>query len=405
MMRSFRSIKRIVAIPLLFAVGFASIGALFLIFSRAAPPSVSVEAESGRVLGTVALTTDTDANGNAAIVFTGTPPPSTSKKLILFQQQRIPADYISSHVAEVDALPFEGVIFRLPSMDSMRPGNIISVEQFKSELAGMQIAQTQLTKVRENFVTVRLMKPSPFDAYTSVMATNLGNLAEAARDAGLAGIVYDNEDYADDVWAPEDSCPGKTLAECQVLARESGKTVMKAMIARWPTIKFMTTLGPFFGHQPSMRAILNIIPEPKHYILGAYTVGLNEATIGTAATYIDGGEVYSTSTKAKADLNYATRKTTMPQQSDLVVAAIKTAWSSKISLAFAIYDKAYLGTPAQWTNDLSVNIPAADTYTWTWSEKFAWVGAPEGGRVAVPQEWIDATKAGRTAAGLPAMPR
>lgn len=328
---------------------------------------------------------------------------SANKKLILFQQQLPSATYVASHPAEVDALPYEGIFLTLPSMDGMRSGAVIPVSQFTQELVEYKAMHAQLTKVRRNFVYVRLVKTGPFASQTANTAQNLANLAQAARDAGLTGIAFDNEDYENDIWDPSITCPGKNVDACQQEAVTAGKTVMQAIIAKWPDVVFISMLGPYFGDADIFQAVLHEAPLPKHLILGAYTVGMNEATIGTNATYVDGGEKFSVHTSAEADADYALRKTTMSQSSNLIPQAIKTDWKNAISLAFTLYDE-QAGTPARWQEDIRVNAQAADEYAWAFSFAHVWLGPPGADKLQAGADWIQATVTGRTLAGMSPYP-
>ncbi len=390
---------------MLVIIAFGALGAYLLLHSQASSvPAVGFEAEQGTVNNARIATSDTTASGNSFVTLQSGTSQTPPKKLLLFQQQLPTADYVASHIDEVDALPYEGILFILPSTDMMRGTSIISTSQFKSELAGMKIAQTKLKKVRSNFVYVRLIKTGPFSTQTPIAAANFANLAEAAADAGLAGIAYDNEDYEDDTWDPAITCPGDTIETCQTKAVAAGKTVMQAAIARWPTMTLMSMLGPFFADMSTFQAILHEAPLPKHLILGAYTIGFNEATIGTNATYVDGAEVFSIHTQDVAQADYALRKSTMPQASSLISSDIKTAWSQKLSLGFSLYDEQG-GTADRWQNDIAVNAKAADEYTWAFSFYHIWLGEVPQGRFAATPDWIQAVVNGRTAAGLSPMPQ
>lgn len=324
-------------------------------------------------------------------------------RLLLFQQQLPTAEYVAAHIDEVDALPFEGVIFSIPSTDLMRTPQVISVEQFRTELAPMVKAQAQLRKVRHNFVYVRLIRVNPFVVETSTVAQSMANLATAAREAGLTGIVYDNEDYEDDTWAPAFSCPGSTLEACSAEAKQAGATIMRAMLEQWPDMTLMTTLGPFFGDPVTFRAILNEEPKPKHHILGAFAAGLGEATIGTDATYVDGGEVYFVHNDTMAMNHRRLRKVDLPRDSPLVTDALRQQFASKVSLAFTFYDENG-GDPARWRNDIGVALRATDQYVWAFAFHTVWLGTPGPGKSAASRDWIDATVAGRVEGRTTPMP-
>ena len=74
---------------------------------------------------------------------------------------------------------------------------------------------------------------------------NFANLAEAAAEVGVAGIFFDSEEYFGDTWSPEVLGPGRPLSSVQADARAWGKKMMQAMVSRWPSVKFLVTIGPW----------------------------------------------------------------------------------------------------------------------------------------------------------------
>jgi hypothetical protein len=319
-------------------------------------------------------------------------------KLLLLQNVLIEASYIDAHPAEIDALPFDGVMFSIPSTGLIRGKTTISRAQFTDELAPMKRAQAKLTKVRDNFVYVRLIQVGPFAEQTAAIAASLANLAKAARGAGLAGIVYDNEDYEKNDWGPAETCgPDVTIEACQLQAVEAGRTTMRRIISQWPEIRFMTLFGPSMSHVESSNALLKEDPQPRQQILGAFAVGLQQATVGTRAVYIDGGEKFSIHTADEAAADRQIRKVTMPAVSPLIADDARAAWAQDLSLAYTLYDERE-GTPARWQDDITVNLVAADDYAWAFSYEHVWVGPVPANKVPITPDWVAATEAGRSAA-------
>jgi hypothetical protein len=319
-------------------------------------------------------------------------------KLLLLQNTMIEASYIDTHIDEVDALPFDGVMFSIPSTGLIRGTQTISRAQFTKELEPMMRAKAKLTKVRHNFVVVRLVQVGPFAEQTAAIAASLANLAKAARSAGLAGIVYDNEDYEKNDWSLDDTCAaGTTLVDCQRQAVEAGRTTMRRIMSQWPDVRFMTLFGPSMSHVESSRAILNEDPQPRQQILGAYATGMHQATLGTRAVYIDGGEKFSVHTAAEAAADRQIRKVTMPAVSPLIPDASRAIWARDLSLAYTLYDERE-GTPSRWQDDIAVNLAAADDYAWAFSYEHVWLGPVPATKLPATSEWIAATQAGRAAA-------
>lgn len=80
MLRLLKNISSKQSMPILFAVGFGCIGVALLVFTKAAVPSYSAEAESGTLSGGTTQVSDASASNGSAILFnaavTPTPPPT-----------------------------------------------------------------------------------------------------------------------------------------------------------------------------------------------------------------------------------------------------------------------------------------------------------------------------------------
>ena len=329
---------------------------------------------------------------------------SDTQKLLLFQQQLPTAELMATEVAAIDALPFDGIVFTIPSMHSFRGDVPLSYEHLMAELLPAANAQRELRRVRSNFVHVRLVQVNPFTTQVETLKQSLGNLARAARDAGITGIVYDNEDYTKDTWPPEFACPGADLVTCRAEAKQAGAAIMAAMIAEWPDIQVMTTLGPFYGDQTIFRELLGEEPTTGHLVIGAFATGMAEATDGTAARYIDGGEAYFIHTAEQAAEARMLRATSFPRYSDLVSEEMRPHFADLNSLAFSLYDEQG-GTPERWRDDIAIALNAADDFAWAFSYHHVWIGEPGEQKLPATRAWYDATIAGRTAAAIAPLPR
>jgi hypothetical protein len=336
-----------------------------------------------------------------------TPPGPPTPKLLLFQVPIPTADYVAAHLSEVEALPFEGLVISTPALDLERSRRVIPKSELSAQLAAIRSVQTQLKKVRHNFVDARLFQQGAFTSVTPNVVQNLANLAGAARDAGLEGIFLDNEDYNNDMWAPAIACPGKAVAECQVDAVAAGKQAMQAIVAAWPTAKVMVANATIFADAATYQEYIEP-SRPGFLIMGAYAVGLSLGALGTGATFVDGGEQeFYIHSAAKAQINYTLRKNTLPMRTPLIPEAQKLEWSTKTSIAFALFEEdgpMPLASPTRWQDDIATHAKRADEYTWAFSFYHTWLGPVEAGKIPATPAWITATVAGRTAAGLPPRP-
>ena len=93
---------------------------------------------------------------------------------------------------------FDGVVIQIPSSGDVLSQQPVSYEQIRSELA--PLGRTRFTTMRHNFVIVYSGDLGSYQDDWSTAAANMANLARAAREVGLQGIVYDNENYEGVVW-------------------------------------------------------------------------------------------------------------------------------------------------------------------------------------------------------------
>jgi hypothetical protein len=185
---------------------------------------------------TVADTTPTET-----IVEAASDAPVVERKLLIKHGQDVPyPSFVATHVAAMDAMPFDGFVVTTMLSGSVQSQTPLSRTAFDGALAPMKgAAFKNLTK---NFVLVRTTPAGSWFGDHTTPANNFGVVAASARDAGLHGIVFDNEAYSGPVF--NDSwCAGKPINECRDRVRAVGKQTMAAMIAAWPEV----TVLVFFG--------------------------------------------------------------------------------------------------------------------------------------------------------------
>ena len=218
----------------------------------------------------------------------------------------------------------------------------------------------------------------------------------------MTGIFFDMEEYAGDVWGA--ACGGRATATCRTEAHAAGKAIMQSMTAVWPDVKILFTYGPWMS-EPKTYTTLN---PPTHYdysaaypTFGSFAAGMVDGTIGTAATFIDGGELYTQNTLADVQKACNWFKQGMASQSSIVPDSLKTSWPQKLSCSQGIYDfpdryhEKGPGSPAMWQNDIEISLMGVDEYAWAYSERFNWTNNPNGsGKPAPPSEWIQASRNG-----------
>lgn len=358
------------------------------------------DASSGGTAGDSGGTSATDAGPE-----TGADAGTSCALLIKYGLDIPTPSHVAANVAKVDAMPFDGLVVTLPVQSAaiQRP-TPVSAAAIESALAPMK--QASLAKVRHNFVRVLATHGGSFDDYTTP-AANFRALAAAARDAGLEGIFFDNEEYFPElgpVWG-SGACGSSDLTTCQAAARAAGKLVMAEMIAEWPTVTVIVLYGPWVSEPKTFAFFDGYFPyndvSAANPAMGPFVIGMIEASVGTSARLVDGGELYSIREKAEFERAYEWMKWELPKQGASIPSSLASSYGKTVSVAFGVYDRPFLGMPMSasiWSTTLSNALILADRYAWAYTEEHDWwgVGWPQAG--PPPAQWVEATQSAREAA-------
>lgn len=327
------------------------------------------------------------------------------KWLIHHGQDVTNAAYIQANAAALDALPFDGLTFQMANSLSftVQTQTAVTYSQFQTALAPVKTAQQSMTRLKKNFVMVYSTPAGDLFSDWTTVINNFANLALACKDAGIAGILYDIEEYSGSALSYPANAAGKTVTEAQAQTQLRGKQIMDAMRSAWPEVAILVTYGAWLseGRTATTWNAAGVAYNDvawANQLRGCFSVGLMESAIGTAATVIDGGEVYTPRSLAQFETVKAWQKTGMPANSPLIPVALRSAWPTKLSASFGVYDTTWQGAAMEdattWQSTLTNALRTADAYVWTYIEKYDYLG---GGwpTTPVPQAWINATAAAR----------
>ncbi|MEM7709978.1 MAG: calcium-binding protein, partial [Pseudomonadota bacterium] len=209
----------------------------------------------------------------------------------------------------IESLPIDGMVINIPQsywlMDpaaSVPDGLEFTREAidawFPPELVDLN------ARMENNYLVTFIDRPGDLadDAAWAAVADNFRVLAEAAKDAGFKGLIFDNEEYGGR-WDnfPED-WPGadpSDLPEYQALASQRGREVMEAVAEVFPDAEFGVMHGPYAsvdGGAETPSAITNQVGGPQQQELrGPFLTGLLEGK-GPDQKLIDMGELYGART-------------------------------------------------------------------------------------------------------------
>jgi hypothetical protein len=314
--------------------------------------------------------------------------------------------YFASHLGYIDTLPFDGTIFNhqcsYQIMHSVPVDEAALASQFAS-LAGVKPV-----RFVHNFALVNVRKPADFFGDWSVPIANFRAMARVCRNAGLRGIMFDDEEYAGlydftdgskfsvNIWNwPEDvSDKAKTLADYQAQARVRGRQIMVAMAQEYPGIVVIAahgaaesdpTINWWFGH-----------PFADFELMGPFLAGLVEGA-GTNGRFVDGGEWhYAERTVEDFDVAYEYSKNWLPSawvDCAYLPASLRAVWPARMGIGFGIYNLTYGGramNPAIMRSTVAAAMRRSDSYVFQYTEDMVWF---ESGRVS--QEWKDAIAGGK----------
>jgi hypothetical protein len=313
-----------------------------------------------------------------------TPAPATPEKSLIYAGwfgNTIPTpSFIAQNFAFLESQPFHGlaVYMRNPSLSinattAVMKSAPISYESISSVLAPM--AGLHFSNLRDNFgVVMGSAPPDFFDSWTTTIQ-NFSNLAAAARDAGLRGIIFDNEQYFSP-WGNYPSgvaYPGYSLAQYQAQAVLRGRQVMEAMVAAYPGIIVLTLHGPYVSEPEAPAALLFPQWQSGNELLGPFFAGFQEGS-STPGQNVDGGELYDLRSASEFQAAYDWRRYDLPSAEvncAYLSAELRNAWSDSVSISYGVYDCPFGGaamTPSILTSTLRHALATADRWVWFYAE-------------------------------------
>ena len=325
--------------------------------------------------------------------------------LVINAQQasfRMRPEYVREHFAHIETLPFDGLVLSTVSGRVLMNGTARSYAQIAGDFA--PLGGLAFTRMTHNFALVNVDRPADFFGDWSVTVENFRMLARVLKERGVAGIFFDNEEYAGALFNHPDNCsdPTKTLAEYRDQARLRGRQIMQAVAEEYPGIVVLAYHGPYasFSGTPDTvrRGQTNWQVEE---LRGPFSAGFVEG-LGSRAQFVDGGEVYAYRTVEDFQVSYDFRKTgiaTAAANCPFISGFLRPVWAAKTGISFGVYNYPYGGQPmdpAILRTTLERALRRCDSFVWLYCENVNW-NAP--GEVA--QTWVDAVVGARAAAQNP----
>jgi hypothetical protein len=310
---------------------------------------------------------------------------------------RVYPSYIKTKVSVIETLPFDGIAFHSPSGRTLMDGTLHSTATLANEWAPLK--GVQWTRMKHNFAVVNVDRPNDFFDDWSATIQSFQNLAVALRDAGIQGILFDNEEYQRDLWhypANVSYASSHSLSDYYAQARLRGGQIISAVQAVYPDIEFMVLLSPA-DNCPATPDLQTAWTRDPNNLAGAFTVGLMEQS---TKPIVDGNEVsYNYRTQAEFDASYRWRRYDMATKCPYIPTSFQASWSNRISISQAVYNRpiTYANgvykdmNPTIMRQNLGMALRGVDRYAWLYWEGGNWYN-PVGSTYGVPKDWYDAVE-------------
>jgi hypothetical protein len=317
--------------------------------------------------------------------------------------------FLRSNRQFVDSLPFDGIAVYMRTPDGA--DNITLDAMSNKQLGYATIARVlsplkgvQFTTLTQNFAAVLSGTPPDFFNDWTQIISNFADLARAAREIGLKGIYFDNENYFAK-WAHYPNgvqFPAVTLKDYQDQARMRGRQMMDAMVSQFPDIVVITLHGPYLS-EPKAPAPLFPQWSTTNQLIGPFFSGFVEGS-GKRSTVVDGGKLYHLRTPKEFQDSYAWRKSGIVSERvdcPFIPPALRSVWAQRVSVGFGIYDKP-VGDNDMIPEVLRPTVASAlrqtDRYAWLCIERFSFLKPPKQGGAGEP--WVNAVRQAKAEASV-----
>jgi len=222
--------------------------------------------------------------------------PSFIRKKVIEYGWDVPyADYVSQNIAQMEKLPFDGLIFKLRSIGVILSTKPADPEKLKGDFEACKAIKT--SKFTDNFIIGWAASEQDWfdDAHWEVILQNTKNLAKAAKLANCVGICFDHEPYGFNPWsyAKAKHRETKTFLEYEAIARKRGAQFARALESEFPGLKVLTFFQlSYFASlckpmEPAKRA--ELLANNGYAFLPAFLNGMLDAATPNLMI-IDGNE-------------------------------------------------------------------------------------------------------------------
>jgi hypothetical protein len=273
--------------------------------------------------------------------------------LLIFQSNlSARTQVLLENVDHVAAIPFDGLVVNNPASwyATLKTTRL----SYAYVWGWLEPLVGTLPKLDRSYLLLALRDMGdPFDDGSNVQA-NWVTMARAARDAGMQGILFDNEAYFEPTMTYPDTVryPDKGRAAYQRQYQRRGAELVAAMRAEWPEIRIISLHGPYVSEPATPPEVtLEQVGTSRDDMRGFFFSGMWRAQ-GVPGSIIDGGELYQYRSDADFDRSVQWRRFGIAEVpgSPLVPPRWSLRWQQKLALGFGVYD-------LQWRPDYPMTPP------------------------------------------------
>ena len=221
--------------------------------------------------------------------------PAVDKKLIEYGWDVPTLDYIKDHIREMEAKPFDGLIFRLK-----QGGNVLlptSTDPAVMTEDYENAAQVEWNRFTDNFLILYAASNQDWfnEEHWQAIIHNTCLAVKAARLSRCVGICFDPEPYGDNPWDYRKVAhrAERSFIEYQAQLRLRGAQFMRAVEKELPgaAVLFFYEFHMFEGlHCPMAESErLNRLSDHDYGLYPAFLNGMLDAA-SPGVTFIDGNE-------------------------------------------------------------------------------------------------------------------
>jgi len=343
-----------------------------------------------------------------------TPPGAPTKKLIEFGWDEPDAAFMRRHIAQMEQLPFDGVVFHVNyAAPDGKPGNFLweawgrrAFTEAELAPALADLTTTPFGRFTHNFLR---FNTSPgdvdwFDDFSAILA-NARLAARVAHDGKTTGILFDTEQYHAPLfdYREQRDHGAKSWEAYAAQARRRGREIMEAFQYGYPDVTVFLTFGygvPWL----EMRRGAPSLAACEYGLLAPFLDGMVDVASGRTRL-VDGYEPTYFHNKDLAKFAAAYRMIT---EDLLPIVADPRRYRRRLSVGFGLFldydpqERPWNGvdgsanyyTPADFEASVRAALAVADEYVWVYAQTPRWWSAA-GTSVDLPEGYADALRRAR----------